>query len=233
VPVRSIVTFVSVTAALAVVPAPAGAAEVAVDRTCYSPGELITEVGTGFTPGAEIVESLAGMAVDPGGSVVLFPPLYAPPATADPAGGFTRLVQAPDMRRAEDRRELMVASFAEQAAPDTPAATATWTLARWGATIEAWRNRRADPTKTMVVDTYGWTSVRGTLHVHYYRAGKHIGSTRVGRLKGACGDLRKRVRQFPSRNVTPGRYTVYLSASRTLDKGADAWLRSSVVVPRR
>jgi hypothetical protein len=46
-------------AALAVVPAGAqAAATVQVDRTCYSPGDTITETRSGFTPDAAVRESL-------------------------------------------------------------------------------------------------------------------------------------------------------------------------------
>jgi hypothetical protein len=34
------------------------APEVRLDRRCYSPGEGITQTGSGFTPGAEVFESL-------------------------------------------------------------------------------------------------------------------------------------------------------------------------------
>jgi hypothetical protein len=73
----------------------------------------------------------------------------------------------------------------------------------------------------MVVDTYGWTSAGTTLYAHYYRGGKRIKDVKIGALRGDCGDLRKRVKQFPFRNVRPGRWTVYFTGTRKYDKAND------------
>jgi hypothetical protein len=229
--VRPILSVAVVAAALAGA-APAGAATVTVDRTCYSPGELISELGRGFAPGAQIVESLNGTAAGPGAPVVLGT-LTAPPVTADVDGFFARRMRAPELWRARDRREQMVAAFADQATPAAPPATVQWTLSRWAVTIAAWRNGRGDPAKRMLVDTYGWTSVTGTLYAHYFRSGKPVGRIRIGALRGACGDLRTTVRQFPRGAGRPGSYTVYFTNARTFDRELDVYLRKTVRVPRR
>ena len=45
--------------AAAAIPSAAHAAAVSTDRACYSPGEVVTETGSGFTPSTDVTESLA------------------------------------------------------------------------------------------------------------------------------------------------------------------------------
>jgi hypothetical protein len=219
-----------VLAALAVAAGPAAASSsVTTDRSCYAPGEAVTETGGGFTPNAQVLETLSLFAA---GSQTPLETLIAPILTADSQGNFTRALRAPNLAHQQDRREVAVGAFTDQVAPPQtgPVLAPAWTLSAWEIRISAWANNRADPRRSMVVDTIGWTSDAKTLYAHYYRGSKLIKDARIGALTGACGDLRKRVRQFPFHPVRPGMWTVYFSGTAHFDKAHDLWMRGRVRV---
>jgi hypothetical protein len=84
----------------------------------------------------------------------------------------------------------------------------------------------------MTIDTYGWTTEAGTLYAHYYRGSTHLKSVRIGATAGNCGNLKKKVSQFPFKKVKAGAYTLYLSRTASLDKVHDAWLSLKARVPK-
>jgi hypothetical protein len=218
-------------AALAVAtPGPAAASSsVTTDRSCYAPGEGVIEKGTGFTPNAQVLETLSLFA---SGSQMPLDTLIAPILTADAQGNFTRALRAPNLANQQDRTEMAVGAFTDQVAPPQtgPVLAPAWTLSAWDMRISAWANGRGDPRRSMVVDTIGWTVDAKTLYAHYYRGSKLIKDARIGALTGACGDLRKRVRQFPFHPVRPGMWTVYFSGTAHFDKTHDLWMRGRVRV---
>jgi hypothetical protein len=89
-------------AAPAQAPPPAAPA-VTLDRTCYAPGDAITQAGHGFTPGAEVLETLSLLPPDGAPN-----PLAVLSATrvADAAGNFAMQIRAPELARDADRREI-------------------------------------------------------------------------------------------------------------------------------
>jgi hypothetical protein len=214
---------------------PPSAAGVTFDRTCYSPGEAMTQTGHGFTPNAQVLE-LAALLAPNGGD-----PLRTLSAslTADASGAFAVRLRAPNLARASDRTEQAASVFTDQAAPaPAPGAeppigpTVLWTLSAWDVKVAQWSGGTADPRRSMVVDTYGWTSAGRTLYAHYYRGTTRIRSVRIGALTGPCGNLRKTVRQFPFRGVRAGQWRVFFSATAVLDKQRDDFIRRTIVVPR-
>lgn len=227
---RRTVATTLVASAVAAVPVFAAPQTVALDRTCFSPGEPIAQVGTGFTAGAEIAESLS--LLDPATDEPLRS-FFAPPVRADAEGSFKRLIPAPRLARRTDRREPAISAFTDQTDPQRLWTSVPWTLSAWEVEIDEWARGRANPRGTMVVDTYGWTSAGSTLYAHYYRGRAHVRDVRLGALRGACGDLRKRVRQFPFRGDHAGRWKVFFSATRKLDRRDDAWIAYGVRVSRR
>jgi hypothetical protein len=217
----------AVAAALAVPTAAAATATVTVDRDCYSPGDTIRERGTGFTPGAEIAETLA--LLDPETSDP-FGQLVAPPFSADAGGSFDRRIAAPQLASRTHRRERAIAAFTDQADPRGEAPTVDWWLTAWRVEIRQWMGGRARPGRSMLVDAYGWTW--GTsLYAHYYRGRTAVKTVRLGALRGSCGDMRKRVLQFPFRRPRRGRWTVAFSATRSLDPRTDPFWFYKVRVP--
>jgi hypothetical protein len=217
-------------------PPPTPAPSVAVDRTCYAPGDPITETARGFTPNARILETFA-----------MFPtsgatdPLRVLGAvhTADAAGGYVDRLRAPQLARSADRREIVGAVLTDQSVPEPPPGTPTpdpptvgWLLSAWDLVIPQWADRIADPARSMTIDTFGWTVAGRTLYAHYYRGTTRIRTVRIGALTGPCGDLRRTVRQFPFARVKAGEWRIFFSATAVLDKRSDDWLRRTVTVPR-
>ena len=73
---------VALLAAMGLAAGNAGAATVTLDRSCYSPGDVVTETGAGFSPNGGVGENLS--LVDGGGGITTF---QAPDVTADANGG--------------------------------------------------------------------------------------------------------------------------------------------------
>ena len=83
--------------------------------------------------------------------------------------------------------------------------------------IPEWNNSPiAQPRRKMTVDAIGWTNLGPSLYAHYFRGPTEVKSVKLGALTGDCTDLKKRVRQFPFKNVKPGRWTVYFSTTASL-----------------
>jgi hypothetical protein len=200
-------------------PPPATPAAVTLDATCYTPGDPVTASGSGFTPGSQVSETLALLSgTNPLGT------LMAPVITVGPDGTFKRSLKAPDLMSKIDRRETAMSAFADQADPQGKSAFVQWTLSRWDLNIPEWNNSRiAQPRRKMTVDAIGWTSLGPTLYAHYFRGQTKVKSVKLGALTGDCKDLKTRVRQFPFKNVKPGRWTVYFSTTAVFDKGRDAY----------
>jgi hypothetical protein len=213
--------------ATAAIPTGAHAASVQTDRACYSPGEIVTETGSGFTPSTDVVEFVS-LASPIAHRVWNF---GTPTITTDDQGGFSRKLRAPRLQDARDRDESVFGTFTDQANTST-FETAQWTLSDWAMQIKEWNGHAAKPGRSMTIDTYGWSTERGTLYAHYYRGSTHLKSVRIGATAGNCGDLKKKVPQFPFKRVKAGEYSLYVSRTASLDKVHDAWLRIKARVPK-
>jgi hypothetical protein len=203
---------------------------VTLDRTCYSPGDAITRTGTGFTPAAQATESVSFQTETL--PVISLGSIAGATLTIDAQGGFKDVVRAPKLRRPDkDYSEIAIDTFTDAANPTKPA-TARWTLADWTVYVGAWAERAARPGEAMTVYAFGWTTRGTVLYMHYYRGTKRYKTVRVGRLQGPCGDLSKRLKQFPFAHPKPGAWRVFFSTTKELDKVEDAWIRVAVRVPR-
>ena len=213
--------------AAAAIPSAAHAASAQTDHACYSPGEIVTETGSGFTPNTEVTESLALLSPASGRAWSF----RAPPLTTDDQGAFVRRLHAPDLQDAGDRQESALAALTDQANPSAPV-IARWTLSDWTLRIREWSDHVAKPGRQMTIDTYGWTTESGTLYAHYYRGTTPLKSVRIGATTGDCGNLKKKVPQFPMKKVKAGEYTLYVSRTASFDKAHDAWLRMKTRVSK-
>jgi hypothetical protein len=215
--------------ALAVAASASADPVVTVDRTCYSPGDTITRTGSGFTPGAQVTESVAFQTDEL--PAISLGSLSGPSIPANAQGAFKETISAPKIRRpTKDFTERAIDTFTDPNNPSKPAVV-QWTLSAWEVGIPAWR-RTARVGQPMTVYAYGWTSSGTTLYMHYYLAAKHYKTVRVGRLTGACGNLAKHVEQFPFAHVKRGEWKVFFSTTKALDKQGDAWIAVKVRVPR-
>ena len=114
--------------------------------------------------------------------------------------------------------------------PTEVAASVQVTLSQWAVGVRAWSNGRGDPKASSDFIGVGWEPFR-RIWAHYFLANKRVRSIRIGAVGGPCGDLAKRIRQFPFRPVRPGQWSVYFSPSQFFDRRG-AWIRYRVVVPR-
>jgi hypothetical protein len=220
---------VALLAAVGLAAANASAATVALDRSCYSPGDTVTETGAGFSPNGGVGENLS--LIEPGGGITTF---QAPDITADANGAFTRMLKAPNLASDRDRTEQAASGFSDQVlGPGAPPVAATaWTLSAWAASIPEWFKKVGDPSRSMLVDTFGWTTAGKTLYAHYYRATTFVKAVKLGALTGPCGNFKKRVKQFPFKKVKAGAWSIFLSTSSALNKGSDPWIKFKATVPK-
>jgi hypothetical protein len=214
--------------ALAAAQVPPGAPAVALNSTCFTPGDPMVESGSGFTPGAPV--NLSVSILDP--SSTPLGTLTAPVVTAAADGTFARALKTPALLRDADRREMATSTYADQLDP-TKSAIVHWTLSAWGVRVPEWNTSNiANPRRKMTIDATGWTNLGPSLYAHYFRSSTKVKSVKLGALTGDCKDLKKRVRQFPFKEVKPGQWTVYFSTTAVFDKRADAWSRYRVRVPK-
>ena len=61
----------------------------------------------------------------------------------------------------------------------------------------------------------GWEPYR-TVYAHYFLNGKRIKTVEIGSVSGPCGDMTKKVRQFPFRPVPAGRYRIRFTGTHLL-----------------
>jgi hypothetical protein len=212
-------------------PAPPTTASVALNATCFTPGDPMIETASGFTPGAPV--SLTVSLLDPASTPLAS--LSGPVVSANADGTFTRTLRTPNLARDGDRREIARSAYAEQV-PGGKSASAQWTLSGWYVDVPQWNTSAiavAKPGRKITVDAYGWTNLGPSLFIHYFRGSTHVKTFKLGALTGDCKDLRTRVRQFPFKNVKPGSWTVYFSTTAVFDKRHDAFGRYRVRVPKK
>ena len=232
-------TAVLLIAAAATGPAvlPAGAAAAPTlhaDRTCYTPRQPIVLTGGGYTPGGQ-VRFLGALKGDRGNAAAL--PLGTP-LLADPAGAFSTRMRAPVLASDSDIRETLTITAGDQIRqatqpplpPAEQAASVEVTLSQWAVGVLGWIDGRGDPKASSDFIGVGWEPFR-RIFAHYFLGGTRVRSVRVGAVRGPCGDVVKRIREFPFRPVRAGSWTVYFSPTQSFDRRG-AWIRYRVVVPR-
>ena len=230
---RFLLAATLIISSLALVPTVATASPaLRADRACYRPGDPIALAASAFTPNAPIgfIFQLQG----DNGSKILADD-HSP--NADVTGALNITYRAPDLASSDDRREELFISANDQTKlgpngpigpPEESFAHVTTRLSQWGVLADAWMNGRADPRRVVHLRAFGWTQEK-TLWAHYFLGTKRIKSVRIGALQGACGDLTKRIRQFPFRPVAAGAWTIRFTGSQTFDK-RDMWISYRVRV---
>jgi hypothetical protein len=231
---RFVLAATLIVSSLALVPTVATASPaLRADRACYRPGDPITLSASAFTPSAPIgfIFQLHG---DNGSQI--YAADHSP--NADATGALTATYRAPDLASSDDRREELFISANDETKfgpngpigpPEDSFAHVTARLSQWDVTADTWMNGRGDPRRIVHLRAFGWTHEK-TLWAHYFLGTKRIRSVRIGALQGACGDLTKRIRQFPFRPVAAGAWTIRFTGSQVFDK-RDMWIRYRVRVP--
>jgi hypothetical protein len=220
--------------AIAALPSTAAAAPTLhADRACYTPGQPILVTGGGYTPRGQVIF----LATLRGDRVTTSFPLGSP-LTTDAAGALSARLAAPDLGSDRDIREQLTISANDQARamvqPPLPPAEQSGivqvTLSQWALGVRAWVDGTGDPRASTDLVAVGCEPFR-RIYAHYFVRGTRVRSVRVGAVSGPCGDLRRRIRQFPFRPVPAGIWTVYFSPTRVFDRRG-AWIRARVRVSR-
>jgi hypothetical protein len=204
-----------------VVPALATAAPtVNADLPCYSPGQPIGLSGAGYTPGGD-VGLLFQLSGAHGNNMV------APkdPLKADAAGGIGVRLPAPDLASDNDLRENVTLSANDLARmgpngplgpPEESFAATSFVLSAVDVLVSPWLRGNANPRALTTFKVVGWAPYR-KVYAHYLLKGKLIKTVQIGSVSGSCGDLTKKVRQFPFRPVPAGRYRVRFTGTSFYD----------------
>lgn len=189
-------------AATAALLAPAlahAAPTIALDKACYlgSGGgtEPVRMTGSGFTPNAVVT-------IKRNDDTVAFP-------TADGAGNLLAEFNAPALFDADPDETTFTVTATEDAAPAQTASAVT-KLSKFFVRIKP---TRARPTSKVTIRARGFTSAKN-LYAHYlYKkrfnsAPKKKKTVKLGRVKGDCGTLTRKVRQIPLKSIPTGIYPV-------------------------
>jgi hypothetical protein len=208
------------TATLAVPALATAAPTVNADLPCYSPGQLIGLSGAGYTPGGD-VGLLFQLAGTHGNNMV------APkdPLKADTAGGIATRLPAPDLASDNDLREnvTLTANDVARMGPNGPIgppeesfAATQFLLTGVDVLVAPWLRGNANPRALTTFKVVGWEPYR-RVYAHYFLNGRRIKTVAVGAVSGPCGDMTKKVRQFPFRPVPAGRYRIRFTGTSFYD----------------
>jgi hypothetical protein len=201
----------AVAAGLVALAAPAGASAASLDVTpekrCYSHGESVNLIGSGFTPGASASITRDGSLL---GSL-----------PADATGAFNGILTL--AQNSGRRTKTYTATDGTN-----PSLTASDQI-----TVSAVRVGLAPgngaPGRVMSIDARGFTTGK-TLWAHVIkgRSKRHL---RLGRLKGACGNLETR-RRLLRRSASVGVHTIQFDTFRRYRADRPVRDRASISVTR-
>jgi hypothetical protein len=208
------------TAALAVPAFATAAPTLTADLPCYSPGQPIGLGGAGYTPAGDVgvVFSLAGAH---GSNTVA----AEGPLKADAAGGISGRLPAPRLASDSDLREDATVRANDQARigpngpiglPEDSFATTRFTLSSVDVLVLPWLIGHVNPRALTTFKVLGWEPYR-KVYAHYFLNGKRIKTVEIGSVSGPCGDMTKKVRQFPFRPVPAGHYRIRFTGTPFYD----------------
>jgi hypothetical protein len=223
------------TAALAAPALASAAPTVGTDLPCYSPGQPIALGGAGYTPAGDVglMFQLSGAH----GNNLVAP---KDPLKADAAGGISTRLPAPQLASDNDLRETVTLTANDQTrlgqtAPSLPPeetfGVTQFQLSAVDVVVRPWFSGRANPRALATFKVVGWEPFR-KVYAHYLLNGKRIKTVLVGSVSGPCGDLTKKLRQFPFRPVPAGRYRIRFTGTPFYDPQG-FWIGyREVVVPK-
>jgi hypothetical protein len=215
--------FSTGTTAAAQTPAPT----LAVDHPCYSDGDTLRYSGAGYTPNGAVGVTLSGNGrLGDLSGVALADGTLAGDVSVDNTDDFL------DADQLAGDFVLSATDQAVAAASPTPPApvVAPVRISRFAI---FWR-ARLRPGHPVTFRAVGFTTaLRRNLYLHYVRGRREVGTVRLGRLAGPCGDVTRRLADpFPFRHVRAGRYRLIFNTSRH-DLRAAPWLAGTTRVTRR
>ncbi len=204
------------------------------DASCYVSGQPIRFTGEGYTAGGEVRLELTTRSGS--GS---YDATAGEPTPVDGTGRIDeRGFQAPSLAGEEDLRGEVVFTARDLARVEGNApvqetfATTTVQLSAFAVTLQA---PRINPRGRWTLRAYGFIGSK-RLWAHYVHKNRRRARVALGAVRGPCGELTRRMRQFPQKTVAPGTWDVYISDSPTLYRTRDgriSWVQVRVRVPRR
>src|SRR6266536_1278276 len=212
------------TAVALAVPATAAAAPtLKADLPCYYPGQPIGLSGAGYTPSGDIGLMFALSGSHGNNTVAAKDPL-----TADAAGGINASLPAPALASDNDLRETVTLTANDQARlgpngplglPEESFAATQFLLTGVDVLVSPWLRGHVNPRSVTTFRVLGWEPFR-RVYTHYFLNGKRLKTVALGSVSGPCGDLTKKLRQFPFRPVPAGKYKIRFTGTRVFDPQA-------------
>jgi hypothetical protein len=201
----------------------------ALDKPCYSPGDVIAFSGNGFTANGGVDVSFSGRA------------LALAKMTADGAGALKTRVPVRDsdvdalLDDDEPNRKILIAAV-DVARIEQGDQNAAATVSTRFSRFDVSSNQAADamePGRRLRLNVVGFTGQSGNpVFLHYVRGGQRRATVRIGVLSGPCGDVERTLpRAFPRRIVRPGKWTLVFSTSATTPRSG-MWFSVPVRIRR-
>lgn len=218
---RRILAAASTAALTLALATPAGAATVGtlpcIPVVGIGGGEMPV-AGAGFTPGGRITVRYT-TAVSP-------TPTFVTAATADPAGNFNVVATPPLFAKFDTQLQ----TFSLVATDDTnPAIVATFSYrqVRVGYSTNPATGR---PTRRALHTVRGFPTGKNT-YLHFRFAGQTKRNVKLGKAKGTCGIVSRRMALLPTRS-RPGTWTVYVDQKATYSRKTQPQLKYSFRISR-
>jgi hypothetical protein len=201
----------AVVAAAVVLAAPSAASAasltVSPQKRCYSSGERVNLLGSGFSPLSSVTISRGATVFDP--------------IPTDSNGAFNGL-----LRLALSRGKQTRTYTASDDAMSTLTASAQITVSSVRVTLSP---ANGSPGRLMTIDAHGFSTGK-TLWAHV-RRGKSKRTLKIGALHGACGALKTRRRLLP-RKAAIGVYTVQFDTFKRYNPKRPVRYRYTIAVSR-
>jgi hypothetical protein len=192
--------------------APAGAATIAVNGTCFLDSDAITVTGSGFTPGAAVNYAFDGVSSAAG--------------SADTAGNVATQIAAPVLP--VDSVEHTYNLTGTDQSNLTNVATAQVTITKLTASLSP---ERARPRRTIKFNVRGMPPSK-TVFLHYVFRGRSRATVTLGRPNAPCGTLTRRRRFFPFSHPSVGIWIFQFDNHRRYSAGSRPAIRGRVQIFR-
>lgn len=181
-------------ALLALLAAPAQAAEIHADHRCYRVGEKIRVKGAGFTPNGTVSATLQGKPVGR--------------ANVDGTGSLSAILAAPQIDAPV--RAVTLTTTDEQ----NPQNQAMLDFRVTRLTVGITPRTGGKPDRRVTFHARGFTGAK-TLYVHYLTPHGAVGKTkRLGRVRTQCGVVSAHGPLLPYPNASPGRWRLRFDSHR-------------------
>jgi hypothetical protein len=204
---RSLAVAAATVALAAPSAASAASLTVSPQKRCYSSGEYVNLLGSGFSP-------LGSVTISRGETV--FDPL-----ATDENGAFNGLLKV-----AQNRGKRTKTYTATDDAMSTLTASAQITVSSVRVILSP---ANGPPGRVMAIDAHGF-STGPTLWAHV-RRGKSKRTLRIGALNGACGELKTHRRLLP-RDAALGIYTIQFDTFKRYNPKQPVRYRYTIAVSR-